>query len=446
MFKVNIADFSRTSTVGDLLWSRFTLHADRIDEDLWQEAGIRGASQQIRHVSLAAIYRLVYLHVSRDWQAVSADVQKRRDAYASMLEEMGVDFSRPSALVDIGYKGTITKIVGTFFDRPVLPLFMATYPDEIGDDPIGNGRAFLAERMAPTRQDTFRRFNLIIETLLNEAAGSLVLVDPALHDTMDMFREASPSEAHLATISRIHGGVVTFAEEWYDIFGRTLKEPRFETNKLLELLDCILSSPTVEEAALFSGLEFDNNFSGHQPRFLVPGDNAAKDAVWKEGALALSHPVTPFSQRHELIGEGAFCSYRYDVPVPIRDVFTGRALFGAGGRGKTMILDVPHFYNWVHEEVAAFETDSDILEDRPMALDFVQDSHFSRGNFRLWQNGARIDYDIERPNDRNFSLRFNARPKFPVVVQNPDYRTARDATKDARRFYWRFLSLKVMNG
>lgn len=445
VFQVNIADFSRTATVGELLWQRFMLQPDLIEADIWRETGVLNESRHIRHVSIAAIYQLVYLHVSRNWDQVSAAVQNRRASYASLLEGLGIDLSQHSALVDIGYKGTITRIVSTFFDKPVLPLFMTTYPDEIGDDPINNCRTFLSPRMAKTKNDTFRRFNLVIETLLNEATGSVALVDDTIKGDMDVFREASPSEAHLATISRVHNGALQFTEDWYATFGNFLKEPRFETNKLLELLDCILSAPTVEEAVLLADLEFDNNFSGHKPRLLVSGDHDPESSVWKEGAVALSHPVMPIAQRHQLISEGAFCSYKYDEPIAIMDTFTGKALFGAGGRGKTRIQGIPIPYNWIHEEVSSFEITSNVLQVQPMELGFVQDSHFNQSQFKIWQNGTKLDYKIYKSSARHFSLRFDARPAFPIVVQNPGYRKSSKPEKDARRFYWRFLSLNVVN-
>lgn len=361
IFKVNIADFSRTATIEELLWQRFNLQADLIKASIWSEAGILDKNHQIRHVSIASIYQLVYLHVSRNWDLISTSVQKRRASYATLLEGLGVDLSQHSALVDIGYKGTITRVISTFFDEPVLPLFMATYPDELGDDPIENCQTFLGARMATTNKDTFRRFNLIIETLFNEATGSVALVDATIKNDVDVFREASPSEDHLATVSRVHRGVLHFMEDWYATFGKLLKEPRFEPNKLLELLDCVLSEPTTEEAVLLAELEFDNNFSGYKPRLLISGDHDPEKSVWKEGAVAISHSITPIAQRRQLINEGAFCSYKYDTPIEVMDHFNGQILLGAGGRGKTQILGVTHQYNWIHEEVSAFAMTSDVL-------------------------------------------------------------------------------------
>ncbi|MBK4215136.1 hypothetical protein JJJ17_04275 [Paracoccus caeni] len=441
VFKVNITGFAGSATVGELLWRRFMLQAEQIDESVWREAGIRDKEQQIRQVSLAAIYRLVYLHVSQNWETVSADILSRRSAYAAHLEKLGIDTTQPSALVDIGYMGTITKIVSTFFTAPVLPLFMVTYPDEVGDDPVENGRAFLDERMAPTRHDTFRRFNLIIETLLNEPVGSVAVVNNTISPTTDVILQAAPSEAHVTTISRVHRGVVRFAEDWYGTFRGAIKEPRFETNKLLELLGHILATPTVEEATLLVDLEFDNDFAGHKPRLFIPKGRASGNALWKEGGAALAHPLSPLMQRRQLIAEGAFCSHDYDAAFDVNDDFVGRVLFGARQRKLALINGVSYNHCWIHEDVSAFQASSDVLEVRPMTLTFIYEGHVDVSKFEVMQNGVKLDYKIDRLDSRIHSLCFDARPAFPVVIYQPSFRLSRHPDKDSQRYYWRFISL-----
>lgn len=442
IYHVNLADVSRSSQVKDVLWNRFQIRSEDISDTLWKAVGIMSPSEQFGRISISSLYRLVYLYVCQNWESFSSIVIERRGAYVRYLQSQGIDIDAKTAFVDIGYKGTISRVISTLFSKQSEFLFMATYANELGDDPIEHAHAFLSERSAASNKDPFRRYNLLIESMLNEPVGSAVLVDDKLGVDPSVFREASPGDRHVSAVAEIHQGIKDFACDWYKTFDGFLKEPRFETNKLLEIFSEIMGNPTLDEAAIFDGIEFDNNFAGHDPRYILNSNGDQKISVWREGAVALQFSVDHFQSRSTFLNDGAYCSFQYDDVVNCSDDFKGEILFGSAGRGKTTIHGIDHLYNWIHDEISAFKVESDSIDERVMVIEVVSDAHFEMSDFEIWQNGIKLEHYVTRPHVRSFALNFIARPRYPVVVRNRKFRLAAHPDKDKRRFYWRFLTYR----
>lgn len=448
VYDVDISDFSRNSTVGEVLLRRFRIPVGEIGPDSWAAASIL-PDQKFGQVSIAAIYSFAHRYFSSKWSSSEIEVGIRRSRYRTYLESLGIDMNKPVGLVDVGYKGTISRVVGSLFTQKPAYYFMSTYAGELGRDPIDDPICFLGERSGDSPFDSFRRFNLIMETLLNEPVGSAASFYSAGEEGVEVVREAAPSDRHVAAVSKIHAGAMRFVEDWVSVFKNDLIEPRFEPNMAFEMFTALLDRPVAQEAELLNGLEFDNNFAGHAPRYILNTKGEVPEGIWAEGIRALLDDRSHLETRVKLIANGALIDFDYDIPHISKDTFEGTLQFGFGARGVTVIAGVKVNYCWAHSEVCALLLNSADMSVRRIRIEFIDDAHFNRNRFRVWQYGVELPVTVVRVGSRAYGIEVLARPGASIVVRQQSFRGTNRAAgdvivKDKRKFYWRFLSAFVV--
>lgn len=448
VYDVDISDFSRNATIGEVLLRRFRIPVSEIGPDWWAAAGIL-PEQKFGQVSIADIYSFACRYFTEKWSVSCADVEARRSRYRAYLVSLGIDIDKPIGLVDVGYKGTISKVVGSLFSERPAYYFMSTYSGELGCDPIESPLCYLDERSGDSQFDPFRRFNLIMETLLNEPVGSAAAFYGSDDGAVEVVREAAPSDRHVAAVTKIHTGATRFVEDWASIFKGEIIEPRFEPNMAFEMFTSLLDKPVSQEAQLLDGLEFDNNFAGHAPRYILDTSSGSPSGIWAEGVRALLNDHSHFETRVKLMSSGAAIDFTYDVPHDSKDSFDGVLQFGFGARGVTTISGAKVEYCWAHSEVCSFLLNSADMSVKRIRIEFVDDAHFNRNRFRVWQYGVELPVTVVRVGSRAYGIEVLARPGASIVVRQPSYRTSNRPAgaaipDDDRKFYWRFLTARIV--
>ncbi|MCW2272608.1 hypothetical protein GJ654_00780 [Rhodoblastus acidophilus] len=291
VFTVGLDDVLPDTPLRYVLQERFSLAGIEPDADILEQCGISDPDKAVGALAVGQVYEVARLLLVRHWSVLERKFAELRNLYRRHIVEQGGVLEHKAALIDIGYTGTITKALSGLFKGGIEPLFMMTYANELGRSPLDNARAFLGHRFKSVSHEStpFLKYNLIIETLLNEGVGSLALIANLSGSSQEIaFVRENVPESHSQRIAEIHDGAERFFRDWLGLetcFGGAL--PFFEPNLLLNTLHAVLKNPTIQEASLLQEVVFDNGFAGHQNRVLVPS-NASEKGVWNEGGAVLA--------------------------------------------------------------------------------------------------------------------------------------------------------------
>ena len=103
-----------------------------------------------------------------------------------------------------------------------------------------------------------------------------------------VFKDDVTSTPHKLTISRIHDGAVQFANEFYESYHPFLLRMKIDPELATALLSHLIEKPHALDAALVSGITFEDTFGGVAAKSILSG---AK--LWPEGELAINKAKAP---------------------------------------------------------------------------------------------------------------------------------------------------------
>ncbi|MBM7652569.1 HAD-IA family hydrolase [Neobacillus cucumis] len=288
-FTVRIDDYARKNPLSLLLADRFGIDLDSISETILSRWGITNPEITVGKVTPAAIYGIVYDYVRENWERVSDQLDEKRNIYREYLIQSGVDLKKNTLAIDFGYKGSTHRMISKLFEGKFYPAFFMSYADDFGHDPITHAEAYYQKNIIPNHKSSIMlSHNLIIETLMNEPTGSLLEVVRSRDNEIRVVKEELGSAEHFAKVNSIHRGVLNFVDTWLQCFRATPGIITLEQNATDYILTNILRKPTQQEAEILKGMVFDNNFAGHNNRYIVTPNSNAKDteSIWKEGHKA----------------------------------------------------------------------------------------------------------------------------------------------------------------
>lgn len=291
IFNVRIDDYARNNPLSTLFERRFGLDWTKISSDILLRWKVDDIHINVGKVTPAAIYGIVYDHVSDSWDDISSKFDKKRNVYKKYLNQEGVDLNKNTLAVDFGYKGSTHKMINGLFKNGLHAAFFMTYADDFGQDPIENAASFYLTNLNPINKQTsiMLNHNLIIETLINEPAGSLIEIVDYGDQEIKVVKEELGSAYHLSKVNEVHRGVLKFADRWLESFKDSSALFNLEMNSADYLLTSILRKPSIHEVEILKGMIFDNSFAGHDKRYILSPRKGAKDSesIWKEGHSVL---------------------------------------------------------------------------------------------------------------------------------------------------------------
>lgn len=302
-FKVRIDDYARQNKFSLLLEQRFGLDALTISQSVLKRWNVSDMEINVGKLTPASIYGIVYDHARENWESLNLELSKKRDTYKKYLKEKDIDLSADTLAIDFGYKGSIHRMLQPLFKGAFLPAFFMTYSDDFGNDPINNAESFYIKNINPVYKSSIMlSHNLIIETLVNEATGSLVEIIEYKENEIKVIKEDIGSAEHLSKIKTIHRGVLQFTDHWLKSFKDKEGLTKIEINSAEYLLTNVLRKPSRKEAEILKGLVFDNAFAGHANRYILsPNKNAPiTESIWKEGYNALYGSNTNKADKKEV--------------------------------------------------------------------------------------------------------------------------------------------------
>lgn len=286
---VRIDDFARKNPFSSLVSSRFGLDPTIISRNVLERWNVTALDTPVGKLTPAAIYGVIYEHALEKWDEISKPIKQKREAYKKYLIQEGVDLSKKTLGVDFGYKGTTHKMINSLFEGGLESAFFMTFADDFGQDPIENAESYYKGNVnSAYKTGVMLSHNLIIETLVNEANGSLIEVSED-NSEIRIIKEELGSAEHLSKINAIHRGVLQFADRWLKTFKDLPELTSLESNSGEYILTNFLLTPSKREARILKGLVFDNAYAGHSKRYiLAPKEGySLKESIWKEGHQVL---------------------------------------------------------------------------------------------------------------------------------------------------------------
>ena len=304
VMKVRIDDFKKRGKLTDLMEKRFHLLMHEIDEESVGEWTARPLHEiSVGNLPEYAIYDIAFQSAQKSSATYLGRLNERRGIFQKGAVQWGTDFSLPTMTVDIGYKGSIHSKIAHFFSTPPIPQMLVSYPNRAGEDPIDNLDAYYLARHLPQMKhaDPISKYNLIFETIINEAVPSTAGYYENSENQVVRIPEGTLDHVHLETINQIHAGALHFVQWWTEHCQLIEQHIKVSQRNLSMLFEMVLSSPTGYEARMLGNLVFDNDFGGHKVRRIIEGSPSRKTidrSLWKEGALALSRESSTYIQNY----------------------------------------------------------------------------------------------------------------------------------------------------
>lgn len=290
---IRIDEFNRGSTVQELLKERFLIEPEEIDKQACEDLNVKNvATITLGELIPSTLYRLVIASYKAQWPLFQARFDEKRAVLKDALKQWNVDCDKKSIAVDFGYQGSIHKKISSFFKYPLKACFFMTYANTLGRDPIKNAHVFYSSNDMPAlkKKNVFLRYNLLLETLINEGKGSVIGYYRGKNGLISTLRDQSISHNHKKAIEEIHKGVILFSEDRFNKNNILDSYSAWEKPAMTVFFSAVMCHPTKQEALLFKDLVFDNGYAGHKPRdFIKEGatGGAVQGGLWPEGIMAI---------------------------------------------------------------------------------------------------------------------------------------------------------------
>jgi hypothetical protein len=303
IYKVRIDDFAKSLPLMEIFARRFHLEPHEVDVDSvlkWTNKSVH--KTKVGDLPAYAIYQIAQMSVHNHLETYYQRMLDKRTVFERGLRQWGCDINQKTLTVDFGYKGSIHRKIEGFFTEPPLPRFFMSYANALGRPPLPNGKAFFLRNQIPYYKSSspLMQYNLLIETMINEGAGSAL----GYHDAdgnIEVLREASVDEEHTRIIKELHQGALQFSDYWLRNCKSIDDYASIEPQMLSIILQKVLSEPTPEIARMLANLNFDNGYAGHQPRKIIEmhPSGHAEGGLWREGVNVLKKTKDPGGQKQQ---------------------------------------------------------------------------------------------------------------------------------------------------
>jgi len=235
---------------------------------------------------LGKIKRLAYhLH-----SVCAAHFEQEKEGALGYLRQMGFFDEGDKAVVDIGYSGTLQRILNDVSpDRPVHGYYMVLYRtiDTLLKREGARAKGLFGDRIDPYLKDlSIDRYSLFYEMVLSSVNGPVVNYAQDACGYQPVYAPVSPDEKDkLSKLPAIHEGILDYCRELLllleDHRAIGWDDPAF----LLQPFQHFLENPTPADFAMLSGYSLDDYYCGQGILYWSPPESlceeADADCLWK---------------------------------------------------------------------------------------------------------------------------------------------------------------------
>ncbi len=299
-------DFASGTSLGHLLNSRFGALQEDIESDSLAQHGLSWNSR-ISKESLPVLRKL-FADIAPALLKIAAN---ERTAYISYLDSAGIFRSSRSAVVDIGYAGTMQESLNQLGGEAssIGGYYLMTFRPALRR--IANKghaiQAFLGDFV--DRHDTYHPFCRhvpLFETLFSSTETSLIRMRTTASGKLKpVYAERMKLEAKREQlVAVVQSGAIDFVREAMTVLGPALSDLDLEPNKCLRVLTHYFADPHPEDARILAGVAFEDAYGGKSTLILPEDGDLDEPCIWQQGLQAC---------RQELAGTGPDKTARHTV-------------------------------------------------------------------------------------------------------------------------------------
>ena len=290
-----------TTTIAHIFERKLGLDKSQIDLDFVKSLGFRHIYQQVSYKSDSLkIKKLVEGHE----HVILASAANERELYLEYLAEKGLKKGvTGTAVVDIGYAGTMQSKFCELLDTDVSGLYLATHisaKPKIEQGLICDGFLFqLDDNRDLANKHRLNNYMTMMEYLLSSPEGSFVRFTRDSGARREEYVYSKDEARRKELIIEIQKGIMSFAERMLIVDGSNSYISEASNEYLIAAIMDFFTTPSLEDAAILYGSKLENALRGEADiEFLPTIDELTQDPtkdispyIWKEGTILVSNVV-----------------------------------------------------------------------------------------------------------------------------------------------------------
>ena len=244
------------------LWDFFSKRLGVIDMKAIEYRLSANALKQF--VSLPRDYGQILKSITKVFDILVEQAEHARETLLQYCAEQGIKETNTIGLVDLGYSGTIQKVLNHLLQQSLAGYYFVT--DYIAKTLLSTGavcRAYFGEFIDPSRSALpIYRYSLLIESVLTSPDGQLIYFSRTPKGIIPCYKEPGISQKEFPTIQRIHEGILKFINEMLDLFGVEALDIEFPKAILMRIYEMIITGE-LQIGSLKSVLSVEDDFCGN---------------------------------------------------------------------------------------------------------------------------------------------------------------------------------------
>lgn len=287
------------TTIDTLLKNRFDMPP--VANDILVRIGVHDRNIRLSHMRNDFILNELAEIIGDE---IVEKAKAEREVMMEYFASQGLDGnSRQAAVVDIGHRGTLQKLLTDILGNPEIRGYYFATQREAADEGSESVpcSAYLCENIDPGDKGHFYNTYLpMFESIFINDEDSLIRVKRE-GESFGFDCLNSDDDARKKLAANLHKGVVEFCQDAVAVFAELGLKPALESDEAVNDFLSVLKAPAHSAASLFQSIEFEREFScaGRLPLFLFQGKryNEAK-SLWKEGVQALNRQLHRQGLKH----------------------------------------------------------------------------------------------------------------------------------------------------
>lgn len=283
-----------------ILEARFALSQDEIDPLSIKLAGLDSLEQIVDIKRKSQLNKLKrFLSINKDIILKKAEVE--RINLLEYLNDQGLNSNRKKSIVDIGHNASLQRSLGSMlgYTTDIGGYYFMTYQGAKDVYDLGfDVKGYLADfEDSKCSTHPYCKNIGMFEFLFLPAIPSFKRFTKKNGVLQEEYVDGDET-ARFKVIKKVHNGVIGYINNIYKVMGGDVSLYNVSKNRSLKTYVEFIQSPHQNDALIFNGLSFVDQFGGSDARYLiaspvypkVSSDNYSdyiRDSWWREGAAVL---------------------------------------------------------------------------------------------------------------------------------------------------------------
>ncbi|WP_435655294.1 HAD family hydrolase [Brucella pituitosa] len=275
------------SPIGDLLKNRFGIDASVISDDIFLKHGFND-ERSIADWKVAEERIREFFSEKAVVSSILKNSKKERAHLIDYYKESGMDATKFVGLVDIGHSGTIqSAIIRIMGLQRSLGLYFATFDDIRQKLPVNghDSNGYLLKDASSTNKKLpYVKNILMYELLFLNSEESFSHITSIGSERSFSFVDSVNDEKRKQFADDLHDNIVRFIEDLTSAFPNHIELMNAAGSDVTKSYNELLNCAFMNDIQIFSGLSFENTYSGRVSRWIVPpfDHRISEPGIWNE--------------------------------------------------------------------------------------------------------------------------------------------------------------------